>query len=154
MRSALVVALVASALLAGCGDSKSVATSVPTATIATVATATTSVPPPPVIAGFRSARVLRVVRSKDHLGGQAEVFFVSGGHDSYFQAKQCVTEYREAGFAAAFCYAFATAADYKHAKVRSNGGMKRLCYTARYGHALSGDQDGDENNDLRDFECR
>jgi hypothetical protein len=94
---------------------------------------------------YRAGSGQVVVRTKENLGGQVQVFFILTGaarSKPLAAAKECVGEHLDDA-KAAFCFAFASRRALKRARIdRENGGMKRACWRAHWGRALSGDEDG------------
>lgn len=84
------------------------------------------------------------VHTKQRLGGQWEVFFVpASGRAPLAAAKACVQAYLSDA-KSAFCYAFDSDAALDAANIDPNrGAMKRLCWSAMAGRALSGDESSD-----------
>ena len=99
-----------------------------------------------------STAVVRIV-TKEHLGGQAQVYFVDErpGVDFYDLAIQCMHAELDRGLLSAFCYAFSSMADFEHANVDAElGGMEHLCWRARFSIAIAGNTDGAEDNNAYD----
>lgn len=102
---------------------------------------------------FAPSSVRAKVRTKQHLGGQVQAFFVATGAKSTHvqQAQDCVAHYLDdEDTAAVFCFAFPSLRAYTYARVDTiSGGMKKLCWTARASVALSGDTDAAGDDETR-----
>ena len=106
------------------------------------------------VSSFDASTVRVRITRKQAFGDQVEVYFVDdrAGVDHLALAKECVDQGARAGFESAFCFAFASNADFEHAHVDEvNGGMVRLCWSSRWGLPFSGSPDGTSENEFHEL---
>lgn len=107
-------------------------------------------PTPPEVPIFEPSSVQLKVVTKQAMGGQLQAFIVARGTpgDQLRQASDCVSHFiRRSPQKAIYCWAFPSKRAYRFAKVNpSDGGMKKICWSARASVDFNGDPDVAQEN--------